>query len=736
MKRIFIFFQLLFLLNVAAAQERKHAVRFEQLGTMLPTPNTYRAASGAPGHQYWQQKADYEIEVELHDDTQSIAGNVVITYTNNSPDPLTYLWIQLDQNVRHPDSDTYKTTTSRMQPSMTKEQIQKISGYAFEGGYQIYHVKDKKGRDLPYTINKTMMRLDLPEPLLTGKSFSFSLSWSFNINDRMLMGGRSGYEYFPEDGNYLYTIAQFFPRMAVYNDTDGWQNKQFLDRGEFALSFGDYKVKITVPSDHIVTATGVLQNPKQVLGPEQIKRLEVARKSDKPVMVITQKEAEIREKSRKKDKKTWEFHAENVRDFAFASSRKFIWDAMGVNIAGNEVMAMSLYPKEGNPLWERFATRVVAHTLKFYSDYTVPYTYPVAIAVHADAIGMEYPMISFNFGRPARDGSYTDRIKYAMIGVIIHEVGHNFFPMIINSDERQWSWMDEGLNSFVQYLAEQSFEPGFPSRRGPAASIIPYMKSAKHLQEPIMTNSENIIKFGDNVYGKPAAALNILRETIMGRELFDYAFKEYARRWAFKHPTPADFFRTMEDASGVDLDWFWRGWFFTTDHVDISIDHVRWFRLEEDGIVEERQRKKGDKIGKAKRITKIESEREKPLDKDDEEISPLTEFETFQVVPMPGVDFKKYMASLTDEDRRRMKAGANFYEVTFSNIGGLVMPLIVEFTFEDGTKEVERLPAEIWRLNELQVSKVFVKEKKVTQIILDPFLETADTDVENNYYPR
>ena len=565
----------------ANSQDNLNNSKFKQLHEELPTPNVYRTASGAPGHEYYQQKADYVIEVELDEENNTISGYEVITYTNNSPDILKYIWVQLDQNVRAKNSHSQLTSTNSMNNKMEFSTLKRMHDRMnFDGGFKIEYVKDLGNKELTHTINETMMRIDLPKHLKKGQSFSFKIKYSYNINDRMKIGGRSGYEYFNKDQNSIYTIAQFFPRMAVYNEVEGWQNKQFLGRGEFSLPFGDYKVSITVPADHIVAATGELKNPTSVLSKTQIKRWEKAKKNyTEPVIIVTEDEAIENEKKKSKDKRTWIFEANNVRDFGWASSRKFIWDAMAVDISGKKVMAYSYYPKEGNPLWEQYSTRVVAHTLKVYSKYTIDYIYPQATSVHAKWIGMEYPMICFNFGRPEEDGTYSKRTKYRMIGVIIHEIGHNFFPMIINSDERQWTWMDEGLTTFVQYLTEQEFERNYPSRRGPPANITDYMKGDKSGIVPIMTNSESILQFGNNAYGKPATALNILRETIMGRELFDFAFKTYSERWAFKHPTPADFFRTMEDASAVDLDWFWRGWFYTNDHVDISIDGVNWFKV-------------------------------------------------------------------------------------------------------------------------------------------------------------
>jgi len=695
--------------------------KFEQLGTTLPTPNTYRTASGAPGHEYWQQRADHKMQVVLNDANQTLTGKETITYYNQSPDVLTYLWLQLDQNQQAPDSDTPLVQSATMRDTLSSRAL---LGYVddYEGGFKIASVKDATGKPMRYTINKTMMRIDLAQPLKKGETVTFSIDWSYTINNRMFNGGRSGLEYFEDQDEYLYTIAQFFPRMAPYMDNEGWQNKQFLGAGEFALNFGNYEVEITVPADFVVGATGWLQNQEEVLTKNELARFKAAQKSfDKPVIIVTQEEAIAREKNKAnvKGTKTWKFKADNVRDFAFCASRKFIWDAQAVKLEnGATPLAMSYYPKEGNPLWEEWSTKAVAQTLITYSKHTVDYPYPVAISVHTASIGMEYPMICFNYGRPNPDGTYTDRLKYGMISVIIHEVGHNFFPMIINSDERQWTWMDEGLNTFTQYLTEKALDPNYPSRRGPAENIVNYMKGDKDFIRPIMTNSEQILQFGNNAYAKPATALNILREVVMGPELFDYAFKEYAQRWAFKHPTPADFFRTMEDASAVDLDWFWKGWFYTTDHVDVSVEKVRWYKmLSEDNDLETRN---------------IKAKMEKS------EASGMLDFgaqaETF--VYTPSTASGEYRMNLPNDKIKALTEGKHFYEITFKNKGGLVTPIIIEWTYADGTKEMEKLPAEIWRMNENQVIKTFMKEKEVVNIVVDPNKMTADVDTADNVFPR
>ena len=739
-KKINIIILFLFLTPYICAQNNLNNSKFKQLYEELPTPNVYRTASGAPGHEYYQQKADYQINVELDEEKNILEGNETITYTNNSPDVLNYLWVQLDQNVRAKNSHGQLTTTNSMNNKMSFRNIKRMHDKMnFDGGFKLEEVRDSYNNQLTYIINETMMRIELSKPLRQGQSFSFKIKYSYNINDRMKIGGRSGYEYFENEGNAIYTIAQFFPRMAVYNEVEGWQNKQFLGRGEFTLPFGDYKVSITVPSDHIVAATGELINASSVLSKNQIKRWEKAKKNFvDPVIIVTEEEAKENEKQKSKSKKTWTFEAKNVRDFGWASSRKFIWDAMAVDISGETVMAYSYYPKEGNPLWEQYSTRIVAHSLKVYSKYTIDYTYPQATSVHAKSIGMEYPMICFNFGRPESDGTYSKRTKYGMIGVIIHEVGHNFFPMIINSDERQWTWMDEGLNTFLQYITEQEFERNYPSRRGPPNNIVEYMKGDKSGISPIMTNSESILQFGNNAYGKPATALNILRETIMGRELFDYSFKTYSERWAFKHPTPADFFRTMEDASAVDLDWFWRGWFYTNDHVDISLDKVNWFKINtgnpeiENTISKNQEENKNTYIG----ISRNKSSIPKTVTEfDDQSIDFYTTYDPFKTNILDKEDYSKYMKNLDADEKEILKSDKNYYELHFSNIGGLVMPIILEFTFVDRTTEVIRIPAEIWKKNSKEVKKIFILDKEVANVRLDPFLETADVDLNNNSWP-
>ncbi len=709
---------------------------FEQLGTLLPTPNENRTASGAPGHGYWQQKADYLMHIELDDVHRRISGRETITYHNLSPDALTYLWLQLDQNQVAPNSDSYTTRTGKLEARVSANQLSRMEQTP-DRGYHIERVTTAAGLPLPYTINKTMMRVDLPQPLAAGASYTFSVEWWFNINDRMKEGGRSGYEYFPRDSNCLYTIAQFFPRMCVYDDVNGWQNKQFLGSGEFTLAFGDYDVSITTPADHAVSATGELQNPREVLTKDQQDRLILAKKSySEPVLIITPQEALDNEKSRSATQKTWHFKATNVRDFAFSASRKFIWDAMAVRqSSGPDVMAMSMYPREGNPLWGKYSTKVVAHTLKWYSYYTFDYPYPVAWSIHTNNIGMEYPMMAFNGGRPDEDGTYTDRQKYGMIGVIIHEVGHNYFPMIINSDERQWTWMDEGLNTFIQFLAEQQWERDYPSGRGAAYKIVDYMKADPSELEPIMSSSDNIKQLGSNAYAKTATALNILRETVMGRDLFDKAFKEYCLRWKFRHPTPADFFRTMEDASAVDLDWFWRGWFFSTKPCDIELADVQWQRADRP---EDPSRMSYEEQYTMDNPHGISSARNRELitHTQDEIDTTLRDRYTEKNPRQEAMDkYKTYLEQLKPEERAVVDAGKNYYTITFKNKGGLIMPIILQFVYEDSTQEIQRIPAEIWRRNQQEVTKVFVTDKAIRQINLDPYLETADIDRSNNYFP-
>jgi hypothetical protein len=715
--------------------------KFKQMYEEFATPNMYRSASGTPGPNYYQQQADYKMDIELDDKNARIYGKETITYHNNAPEALEFLWLQLDQNVRAKDSKAPLRNENGVKDGYVADAFSKeFINEKFDGGFKIEYVKDANGNSLPYTINQTMMRIDLASPLKSGEKVSFDLKWWYNIPDHTIDRARSGYEYFEKDGNRAYVIAQFFPRMAVYSDVEGWQNHQFWGSGEFALPFGNYDVNITVPADHTLDATGVLMNRKEVFSKEMLNRYEQAKKSyDKPVLIVTQVEAEVAEKGFSEKKKTWKFRAENVRDYGFATSRKFIWDMQAVKIGNKDVMAVSLYPKEGNPLWEELSTKAVASTLKSYSSHTFDYPYHKAISVHAKNQGMEYPMICWNYGRPNEDGTYSERTKYGMISVIIHEVGHNFFPMIVNSDERQWAWMDEGLDTFVQYLAEQEFGETFPeviapnekypSRRGDPSKIIPYMSGDQSTISPIMSNPENVYQLGSNAYAKPATALNILRETVMGRELFDHAFKTYSKRWMFKHPTPEDFFRTMEDASAVDLDWFWRSWFYTTDYVDIGVKGVKKY------YVSNEPGKKIREYNSARNLTQADL---RPLvyllDAESEDFDQKMSGMAPSEISVPLKEFM--MDNMSVEERTAVKEPKFFYEVTFNKPGGIPMPLIVEYTYADGSSETITYPPEIWRKNDAEFKRVVSSEQEIVGIVVDPKRETADIDVTNNSWPR
>ena len=714
--------------------------KFRQLYDLLATPNQYRTGGGAPGEAYYQNQADYKMDIELDDKTQILKGVQTITYHNNSPDALEYLWVQLDQNIRTKDSPALQKDGNSLAPVINPSSF--VTNYMeepFDGGFNIEEVS-KDGKPLPYVVNFTMMRIDLPQPLKAGESYSFKVKWWYQVNNHVKDRARSGYEHFPEDGNNVYVIAQFFPRMAVYNDVEGWQNLQFWGDGEFALPFGNYEVNITVPADHILDGTGVITNRKEVYSAEMMRRFEQAKKSfDKPVIIVTQEEAAVAEKSFSEKKKTWKLKAEMVRDFAFATSRKFVVDMMNVDVMGKEVMAISMYPKEGNPLWEDYSTIAVASTLKTYSNHTFKYPYHKAISVHAKNQGMEYPMICWNYGRPEEDGTYSDGVKYGMISVIIHEIGHNYFPMIVNGDERQWGWMDEGLNTFLQYLAEQEFgktypaaigdNKVYPSRRGIPANIVPYMKGDQRFIAPIMSNPENVFQLGNNAYGKPATALNILRETVMGPELFDHAFRTYSQRWMFKHPTPEDFFRTMEDASAVDLDWFWRGWFYSTDNVDIGIKNVRKFYITDKATKEGAAFLENYNIKDPSTIQAVfvVEENSEEFNKDSKGRSPMENSPQLNAFVMDN---------FTAEERANLKSPRFFYQLSFNKPGGLVMPVIVEYSYADGSSETVRYPVQVWRKNDNEFNKVVATEKEIVKIVVDPKLETADVNIENNTWPR
>ncbi|WP_299366342.1 M1 family metallopeptidase [Winogradskyella sp.] len=724
MKNLFVvLFSLLLFFN-SYGQNQPYQGKFEPIDNMIPPPNVYRSASGAPGKAYWQQRADYKIKAQLDEENNILSGDETITYYNNSPDDLSYLWIQLEQNVNKKENEDFGYVLGNVRDSMNTRHMQFLTrAIDFPAGYTIKYIKDVNGKPIKSLVNNTMMKVILSEPLKSGESLTFSVGWSYHITDRsMYLLSREGYEYFPEDDNTVYLIAHWFPRMAVYNDTEGWQNKQFQKLGEFALEFGNYDVEITVPADHIVAATGELKNEDAVLTKTQRKRLAKAEKSvDKPIMIVTPEEAKVNEKEKTTKTKTWKFKAENVRDFALASSRKFIWDAQAVPLETHTVMAMSFYPKEGLPVWSESSTLAVKNALEVYSDDVFEYPYPVCISVNTSNIGMEFPMISFNGGRPI-NGVMSKNAKAGMISTIVHEVGHNWFPMIISSDERQWMWMDEGLNTFIHQRTMEERYPDYPHTT--PKSIVPFMSGDQSIMRPIMTSSDNDLfnQFGANYYQKPTVGLQILRNSVIGKELFDQAFKTYANRWKYKHPNPADLFRTLEDATAVDLDWFYRGWFFTTENVDMELANVKWFTVVNEDNVENRNKVTAANI-------KAENAGEN-----------ITDFaggpEMITMVSTPDQAYGQFLSRLNEPELRQQLLGKNIYEVTIKNIGGLVMPVTIEWQYTDGTGDIDTLPAEIWRLNEYEVTKTFIKEKEVRKVVLDPNFEFADTDIKNNSFPK
>ncbi|RZQ55795.1 aminopeptidase [Pseudidiomarina tainanensis] len=737
--------------------------KFRQLDEVLPTPNVYRSAAGEPGESYWQQQADYTIKVRLDEEKRRIDAQETIQYHNNSPYTLKYIWIQLDQNIFRSDSIAERTATFNSKPDVNLGGVDKPARITLnqlrrqqfmadnELGFSINKVADGRGRGLEFVVVGTNMRVDLPSPLKPGQKTELAIDFGFNIVEEDAVGARSGYEHFPDDaregGNDIFLLAQWYPRVAAFTDYEAWTNKEFLGSGEFTQEFGNFSVEIDVPADHIVASTGVLTNERAVLTPTQRERLEDAKDADKPVFIVTPEEALENEKAGSDKRKVWKFEAQNVRDFAWASSRKFIWDAQGYEQGGDVqplVMAMSFYPKEGGELWEKYSTASVIHTMEVYSRFSFDYPYPTSQSVNGPVGGMEYPMITFNGPRTILqdDGSRTYSLseKRFLIGVVIHEIGHIYFPMVVNSDERQWTWMDEGLNSFLDGVAGREWDPTIPWGVEPR-SIVDYMKSTN--QVPIMTQSDSVLNLGPNAYTKPAAALNILREVILGRELFDYAFKEYAQRWAFKRPTPADFFRTMEEASGVDLDWFWRGWFYSTDHVDISLDKVYQLQLDTENPDIDWERRRQEEANKPVSlfVQRNEAEGRKTWVEKNPDIRDFhDENDRFTVTNKQRNAYQSFLDKLEPWERRvfdrAIAEDKNYYVLDFNNVGGLVMPILLQVTYADGSKEDMYIPAEIWRRNAKSVSKLIVTDKEVREFAVDPNWETADVDIENNYYPR
>jgi hypothetical protein len=544
----------------------------------LPTPNAYRTGAGTPGPRYWQQRADYTIRASLDTAALSVHGSETIHYTNNSPDTLRYVWMQLDENQSASDN-----RFAQLAPPFMAQRARRAAagapgaqGPPFVGGYTLERVavlrSARRGArpvatPLPHRVNATMMRVDLDRPLPPKGVVDLYLAWHYMV-PRM---GRTGREHFPQ--GWLFEIAQWYPRMAVYDDVRGWNTEQYLGSGEFYLEYGDFDFTITAPATYTVTATGVLQNPDRVLTATERRRLALALHSDTTIHIIAPDEVGTPAllPPGTGATRSWHYRARNVRDVSWAAAPNFIWDATG----WDGILIQALYPPVALPLWSQ-AAAMGRHTIMYHSRW-YHYPYPTAIDVNGPVGGMEYPMIVFCSERHDEKALYF---------VQTHELGHEWFPMTVGSNERLYGWMDEGFNTFIDYF---SFHDRYPSDTtiaretgralnwlGLTPAWVAYITHYHGVEEPIMTPQDRSAPGigGALAYGKPAVGLHFLRNEVVDSTAFDQAFREYIRRWAFRHPTPADFFRTMNDALGEDLSWFWRSWFYRTDHLDEAVDSV------------------------------------------------------------------------------------------------------------------------------------------------------------------
>lgn len=499
-----------------------------------------RTAQGKPGPDYWQQQVDYRITATLNTDNHSLSATSVVTYHNNSPNALHRLWFQLEQNRFRPDSRAMTIPSSNNENTAPGDYLA-----ARKPGIRQLTLKDGRGNDIPFLIQDTFVELALPQPLQQGERIELHFSWQLNLLDRTRVRARSGYELLG-DGSPIYLGAQWYPRAAVYHD-EGWQLSPFLGGGEFSLEFGTFQVTLEVPTSFVVAATGSLDNAQQVLSDTQYARWTNAKRGERELVASPG--------SKPGGKAAWRFSAERVRDFSFAASPAFYWEAQAVVQGETQVLTQVFYPAEGMRLWKRYGIDAIQHSLSHYGDWLFPYPYPTASIVNIAGLGMEYPML----GVVGERGT-SEMARWDMIGGIIHEVGHNWFPMIVNSNERDYAWMDEGLVAFIEYHAEKAWDPEFVIIYGEPKGLDRYQGTPR--QQPLMTKADGLTHRIDNAYDFSAAVLNILRSEVLGEDVFDKALKGYASDWQFKRARATDFFNAMEAYSERDLDDFWQTWFY------------------------------------------------------------------------------------------------------------------------------------------------------------------------------
>lgn len=715
-------FLMLPLAIAVSAVAHAEATPFSPLGSLVDPPSATRGADGRPTSTYWQQHIAYDIDATLDVERRVINAQAELRYTNNAPQALDAIWFEISPEATTKDAIAHRSATINVDSASVRDLRGLREQEERGGGLVVSSVADSEDRPLAFEARGTQLRVALPRPLASGQTVRIKLAWRVALVDLDRKGGRTGYMLL-SSGDPIFHIAQWYPQPVAFTDYGGWRNVPFVDHGEFAPELGDYNVSLTLPAGQLVAATGVLTNEADVL--TGVERTRLARlRQGKVTEIVTAAEAAT--KRRSSETRTWRFAARNVRDFALAASLRYRWDA---TLAGTSaVRAMTFYPSEASALWRPLALPAIGHALDVYGRMTFDYPYPVVQAAFGPNDGMEHTMLAFSRYPPdGPNGTYSRERKRDFLWVLTHEVGHNWFPLIVNSDERAWTWMDEGLTSYLETLATLEWSGDYTTRPN-----LPAMLGAEREatgRQPPMTPANAVVDLFPTQYHRPAAALQVLRELVLGRETFDRAFRAYARAWMFKRPTPGDFFRTINQESGADLDWFWRAWFFSTDHVDLSLERVAALRLV--AVPADAIPAPADATPPANLTVLRNAAEGRRLMV--EQVPRLAD--AYDRIPERTLAGATPSAHAVVDVQRTLDAlgqGGVFYELDIRNRGGVVSPVPIRIDYRDGTSERYVVPVELWFGDTKRAQHILWRAKSIRSVTLDPDAATGDVDRGNN----